>query len=498
MVAPSRSTGVQGEAAAMTHPATSSIRRGTAWQTSLLVGACASAIAVGVFGTRAALVSAAVLLGLPMLCLLSTHPRLLPLVLLGTAAIDNASIGIPAVAPLSLGRAVGAVCALAWALALVRGRVVLRAWRPFMGGLLFLLYAAVSSLWAADPRLSCAALERLAMVAAAYLLVVSTTHDRANLLFVVGRIWAVGPVSAALAMVASAARIGGLRGALTADGRLMGGMGDPNEMALYLVACLPFAVSAYLETSTRRGALLGVVATAACLVGLLATASRGGFVALVAVFLVIGALRRGRMSPRVRHAAALGVLCCMLFGGGLAARYAYAGSLSSALERIWRMEGRPSLWLTALRMLGDHPVVGVGLGNFISPNIFFAAQQAAHTPRVLPAPKVAHNSYLEIGAELGLVGLLLFAHMLLSSEAKLVERSNRLAKEGDWALSTALRNLATSLAGVAVGLVFLSEEYSKLVWLICALASAGLVCSAARDERRSGSSREAHAWRGIQ
>jgi O-antigen ligase len=77
--------------------------------------------------------------------------------------------------------------------------------------------------------------------------------------------------------------------------------------------------------------------------------------------------------------------------------------------------GRLSENLVAVRMFGDHPIVGSGIGNY-RPLYQQYARPLGIDPRTIP--RRAHNMYLETAAETGLVGavlLLLFLILLLSA-----------------------------------------------------------------------------------
>lgn len=70
---------------------------------------------------------------------------------------------------------------------------------------------------------------------------------------------------------------------------------------------------------------------------------------------------------------------------------------------------RLAIWRNSLEMIQDRPVTGVGLGNFKV--IYPAYHQAAVKDRIFREEQQArnvHNDFLQITAELGLVGLLLF------------------------------------------------------------------------------------------
>ena len=85
--------------------------------------------------------------------------------------------------------------------------------------------------------------------------------------------------------------------------------------------------------------------------------------------------------------------------------------------------GRLSENLVAVRMFGDHPIIGSGIGNY-RPLYQQYARPLGIDPRTIP--RRAHNMYLETAAETGLVGAVLL--LLLSANVAL---------NCPWPLSTA-------------------------------------------------------------
>lgn len=68
------------------------------------------------------------------------------------------------------------------------------------------------------------------------------------------------------------------------------------------------------------------------------------------------------------------------------------------------LEGRFELWRAAAAMIGDHPWLGVGAGGFGT------AMSSYQTASVFS--RYAHNSYLQVAAEIGIPGFLVFLALL--------------------------------------------------------------------------------------
>ena len=72
-------------------------------------------------------------------------------------------------------------------------------------------------------------------------------------------------------------------------------------------------------------------------------------------------------------------------------------------------EKRDDVYLATLPMVEDYPITGVGAGNY------FNAFPAYKPPQLHSYWNHAHNDYLEIMTELGLIGLSLLAGVVLYS-----------------------------------------------------------------------------------
>jgi O-antigen ligase len=180
---------------------------------------------------------------------------------------------------------------------------------------------------------------------------------------------------------------------------------DGNDLAMVLALALPMAW--YLGMTYRQPLLrwacrlylpIGVLT-----VGL--TGSRGGMLATTVALLVVP-LSMTRLSPgRLMTAAvmltAAGVLAVAYVPQTLIERLATTQSEVQG----GRFGGRGKLWEAGLEVLPANPVFGVGTGGY----------KAAITPKLGPAAQVAHNSYLSVLIEHGIVGFVLYMMMFVAA-----------------------------------------------------------------------------------
>lgn len=230
----------------------------------------------------------------------------------------------------------------------------------------------------------------------------------------------------------------GLFGTSSTGGRVrwMGTMQDPNELSLALGITIPFAF-AFLQRR-RTAARMVLVAATALAAGLCAilTQSRGGqliFLTVLGAYFVrqVGVVRGGMVGLVL-------ALPLIIFGGRSGGE-----ADESTGERTW-------LWWFGLHLFTASPLTGVGSGQFLEYHVL-----------------TAHNSFVLSLAELGLPGLFLFTGILWMAVKIPVEvlRSQTAPPVAHtWALA-----LLASMAGMIIGIEFLSFIYKDSFWLFMGL-----------------------------
>lgn len=252
--------------------------------------------------------------------------------------------------------------------------------------------------------------------------------------------------------------------------RVAGTIGDPNALAATLAA--GFLLSTGLTSGRRTSPhtwLLIRLAGAICIFGMLLTVSRGGLVALFAALL---------LAPFVLENRGRAVAGIILLATSIAI-YMVALAPAGTMERVTNNDGgsgRTDIWKVGWRIVEDRPITGVGVGNFqkSSTNYILQPGSLSEKRNLSSSPNVAHNIYLEIAAELGAVGLLLFLALVLSCVGGAAIAANKLRRVGERHLSALAGGLALALIAILAADFFLSEQYSKQLWLLLALCPAML------------------------
>ena len=127
-------------------------------------------------------------------------------------------------------------------------------------------------------------------------------------------------------------------------------------------------------------------------------------------------------------------------------------------------------------MFVDHPVIGVGYGNFEDYYHRYARGLALDGRR---EERQAHSLYLEVAAQTGLMGLLGFAVLLAYPITGLLRTHASLQHQGRLRDAQHVAAFGISLLGYLMGSLFLHLSYPRYFWLLLGIA---LGAAALRDE----------------
>jgi putative inorganic carbon (hco3(-)) transporter len=246
--------------------------------------------------------------------------------------------------------------------------------------------------------------------------------------------------------------------------------GDPNDLALSLTLVLPLTWWLGATAKSRLGQLAAYGAILLMVGGILSSQSRGGLLALIAAagVLFVRLEQRQRIQLMATTAVAV-ILAVAVLPEDTFSRY----STITEYEKDESAQIRLAIWKSGLQMFADHPLTGTGPGTFeiVYGKSYINRNVAGNTWRA------AHSSYIELAAELGLGGFLIWVSMQVTAFVSLF-RSHRLLKNAeyeaeDWVLVDQLRKWNTALlaamTGYLIGAAFLSRGYDMLQMMVFAL-----------------------------
>ncbi len=253
--------------------------------------------------------------------------------------------------------------------------------------------------------------------------------------------------------------------------------GDPNYFTASALVGLPLALALAGRSQRlwKRLIALGCGLLSLAAVGL--AASRGGLLGLLAM--------GGWWAWHKRRFTVLVVLL-VLAGPPLLfwSRSPLNRLMHPSASDIKSSDTRLALWQAGMHMVEDHPLAGIGLGEFKAEVELYAAGHKN-------LDHIAHNSYLALAAEMGLPALAAYLFVIGAAVVTLGRwRRESLqalewatpAETPPWAADAAL-GMQAAVVGFSVAAFFLSAQYTKLLWLLLAIiAAVGILRSAQTAE----------------
>jgi len=341
---------------------------------------------------------------------------------------------------------------------------------------LFAIWLTLSIAWSADTGEALSALMPWVVAAVLFVIVVTSELDERGIRALLGA-YVVGVL-----LSISVGLLDGLQPQSEAttlafqEGRLQGGSGDPNYLAASIVPALALATG-LVATARRPGSQLAFGAAIPLLVvGLVATESRGGMLAaIVAMALAVAVAKRGRIWVVALLTAIVAV-----------AAFWFAAT-PSAFERVTdtanQGNGRGSLWKVAGEISVDHPVIGVGLGNFQveAPEYVRGNGELERVSFIAERAHVVHNVYLQILAETGIVGLGLLLGAIAMSISAATAAARRFERIGNLPMATLARASVVAVAAGLTASLFISNGSDLQLWVLLAIGPAMLAFAARGD-----------------
>lgn len=244
--------------------------------------------------------------------------------------------------------------------------------------------------------------------------------------------------------------------ALQPDMRITAAFKTSNGLGGYLAVVLPLVIAMSLNRSWRMyQQILFAIFSVIIFWALILTFSRGAWLAAFVGVSVLAMVFFSLRHPKLVKWAV--VLIVIIFGCSFGAM--------EAIDRSDTVQWRIGVWRDSLRMIADRPVFGHGINTFMA---VFQSYRTAH----LNEPTYAHNCYLQMTAEIGMLGmgaLLWVLAVLFSSSFKKI----RIFAAKDNELMLLSLGLFAGMAAYFVHCFFDTNLYtlqlSVYIWLVIGL-----------------------------
>lgn len=251
-----------------------------------------------------------------------------------------------------------------------------------------------------------------------------------------------------------------------------GTIGDANYYGQLLLVVVPIALYLLFDGRTRLARLVGLACAGILTVAVIFTYSRGDALALGAIAIAAVIFKRPNPLLIVGGVIAL-VLALPLLPSNYMARLTTVLDVAQGNQQTIYGEdsirGRAGATQAAIEMFADHPLFGVGRENYPLYQLeYLSGTGFAKVAKGIPP----HNLYLEVAAEHGVMGILVFGGLLLVAWGALMDARRRFK----WVRATREYELTGWLAiafiGYLVTAVSLHGAFLYILWMIISLIAA--------------------------
>lgn len=239
------------------------------------------------------------------------------------------------------------------------------------------------------------------------------------------------------------------------EGRIfVSGTYDSNDLALLMAMSIPLLFY-WFESQIGIKKIFIISTLILMTIVVLKTGSRGGILTLLAVIGII--LYRKGFSYTAKKIPLLIIILLIAFSYtpmDLRERYSDFFAMKQDYNST-AQGGRLEIWKRGLLLMVKHPVIGTGVGTYT------IADGSTHEGGKW---STAHNSFLQIGVELGIFALI--------AQIKLIRRALQSVRRDVDSSQTPwfARGVEVGLYGYCVGGFFLSWAYSSLFYFFIALS----------------------------
>ena len=177
--------------------------------------------------------------------------------------------------------------------------------------------------------------------------------------------------------------------------RMESTLGYPTAFAAYIIVIIFPLIMFFVKTKSVRLKVFSGISILCGLISLVLSWSRNGWLALVVGLVVLAIIYNYKFLYAIGAGAVVGIAVPFI-------RTRLLQLTSMAING-----GRIKLWKIAGKMIKEHPVRGVGQGNYTElVNDYFVKYPELYELGHEGFP--THNSYLKVWSELGIIGLIVF------------------------------------------------------------------------------------------
>jgi len=250
--------------------------------------------------------------------------------------------------------------------------------------------------------------------------------------------------------------------------RLTGPYYNPNAYAQVLIVIIPLAIDRFWNERRLLLRMLAGWGVLVCVLSVIFTFSRNGFVSMLFAIGVLFVLRRPNLLPSILSIALLvGVLQFIpsTYLDRISSLLQFSQGQNSVISDE-SFRGRLSENIAAWQMFQEHPIFGVGLNNFQSEYQEYSRRIGLDPRRELRSPA---SLYLEILSEQGLFGVFVFVFLIYTVLKRLFFALSYFKRNDFFTLEYMTTALIASFGGYMFLAISKNSAYSNVYWSLVAI-----------------------------
>ena len=252
-------------------------------------------------------------------------------------------------------------------------------------------------------------------------------------------------------------------------------LGDSNYFTIAALSILPIAFELLMVVRKRWEKFYCIGCMFLIFFTITIGASRGGFIGIAIIMIYLG-IRSGISRKTLIWTMVVAIPFLAIAPNSPLHRF-----FAPAPGDVQSVDKHLLGWMAGLNMLKAHPFFGVGLGNYKAVVVSYDT-----TGLVAADPHIAHNAYLEIGAEMGIPALIVYLFFLGATFQSLETTRKRALAAHSRLLGPLALGMQASVLGASVAIFFVSGQYTRVLWfvLIMSMCIPGLIPKRSAAKKR--------------
>ncbi len=266
--------------------------------------------------------------------------------------------------------------------------------------------------------------------------------------------------------------------------RVTGPLSDPNYYGQILLMIMPIGIYGIITEKRTLQRLLYLGTTSVIMLTTIFTYSRGAFIALVVMGVMI--VHERKLNP-YRIVVGVVIIIALLYPFLPQGYLDRLLTLSDVLPQDTTMQteksfkGRSSEMIIAIQMFANHPLLGIGYLNYEN---HYADYNAVLGLDDRAGAREAHDLYLEVLSETGVVGFISFIGLLIGVFVGIHRAMRQFRLVGREDLVPLMAAIEAGLVSYLATSIFLHGAYIRYLWLLVAVALGGMVLAETLVQQR--------------